>query len=206
MQIEEFTRVRNVSIAVTITCALIILLCHAMDTNANDVGALRDYIAYAEDAMSGEDIPEGLPESCSMLLRNDSIYKSNPDRVRDVLFDTVGEMEEFVDGWTFADTHKINPYINAYIKQSLWEYADWCINEESDDYWHMKYIASQKTGGYSYARQIKYKWYKVGYENAPFIVMLSLFTFVFINVLCIIYGLKGTSRKPSASKIPNQDK
>lgn len=203
MQIEQFTKVRNVSIAVTITCALVVLLCYAMDTNANDVHALQGYIYYANQCIENEDIGGQLPESCSMLLRNDLLYKSSPDHMQKTFFTTVKEMEEFVDGYEYVTSVRINPYINAYIKQSLWEYADWCIDEESSDYWHMKYIASQKTGGYSYARQIKYRWYKLGYENAPFIVILSVFIFIFINVLCALYGLNGTIGKPKVvKKIP----
>lgn len=200
MQIAQFVRIRNVSIVVTIVCAFIIFACHRIDTNSNDVNALRNYMEYSRSCVEGGDSSSFAPESCSVILRDDSIFKSNPDHVKTTSYNTVEELEEFVDGWSYADTHYVNPYVKAYIKQSLWEYADWCINEESDDYWHMKYVASQKTGVYSYTRQITYKWYKLIYEKSPFIVMASLFTFVFVNVLCIIYGLNGSTGKVTPIK------
>ncbi len=205
MQIEQFTRIRDISIVLTITTVLVIMLCHGMDTNTNDVNALHDYIHYSRQCVDTEYEVDDNTESCSVLLRNDSIYKSDPDHIPAMSMKTVEEQEAFVNGWTYADTHKINPYINAYIKQSLWEYADWCVDEESADYWHMKYIASQKTGGYSYARQIKYKWYKLAYENSPFIVMISAFLFVFVNILCILYGLSGTSKRSRVNKYNSAD-
>lgn len=200
MQIKQFTRIRNMSIIITVICTSIICMCYSMDTGFNEVFAICSYMNYSRTCVEGGTV-ENFKTSCSTLLRDDSIYKADPDKIRSKTFNTVEEMEKFVDGWDCDE--KINPYVDAYIKQSLWEYADWCINIESSDYWHMKYVASQKTGAYSYARQIKYKWYKLAYENSPFVFMISLFVFVFSNVLCILYGLSGAfgKRKP-VKKIP----
>lgn len=201
MQIEQFTKIRKKSIIITILCAFVILMCHYVDTETTNVNAILDYMRYSRECVKdGDDMEFYLFESCSILLRNDSIFKSDPDHISSKSFDSVEEMEEFVNGWGYDNTHNVNPYISAYVKQSLWEYADWCINEESPDYWHMKYVASQKTGGYSYARQIKYRWYKIAYEKAPFIVVLSFFIFVFVNVLYIVYGLSATDTKGSPVK------
>lgn len=205
MQIKDIIRIRNITILITLTCAAIVANLYLMDTNSDNVNALVDYIMYSNQCVQlEEDIAiNNLPESCSMLLRNDSLYKSSPDHLQAKSFSTVEEMTEFVDGWIYGDTVKVNPYINAYIKQSLWEYADWCINEESEEYWHMKYIASQMTGGYSYARQIKYKWYKLCYNNTPFAVIVLVFVFVFVNVLCIMYCLNGSKRiSKTVKKMP----
>lgn len=200
MQIKQFTRIRNMSIVITITCALIVMICYKVDTNRKDIAAICGYIYYANQCIVGDDTIGDLPDSCNMLLHNDSVYKSIPEHEVAIKFETVEEMEAFVDGYDYSELGKINPYINAYIKQSLWEYADWCIDEDSQDYWHMKYVASQKTGGYSYARQIKYKWYKLLYEKVPFIVIISALVFVFVNVLCILYGLSGVSSKRTTVK------
>lgn len=195
MQVEKYVRLRNMSIAVTLFCVFVILQCYMFDTGNISVEALKDYISYSSQCVKYGDSLKILPDSCSVLLRDDSRYKSNPEHEPILSFDTVEQMEEFVAGWTYGDSRRINPYINAYIKQSLWEYADWCINEESDDYWHMKYVASQMTGGYSYARQIKYKWYKLLYENSPFIFIVSTFTVIFVNVFCFMYMFKGATEK-----------
>lgn len=200
MQIRQFTRIRNMSMAVTIICAFIIFASFFMDTNREDVGALRSYMAYSRlTVLGGEsDIPTS--ESSSTLMREDARYKADPNHEARIQFDTVDSMQSFVDEWEAANMYQVSPYVNAYIKQSLWEYADWCISEDSPDYWHMKYIASQKTGGYSYARQIKYRWLKFKFDNSPFIVTLAFITFVFVNVVCALYGLSGSMQKTQLNK------
>ena len=205
MQIKEFTKVRNISVIVTILSAIIIFVCYTIDIRSDDVSALRKYITYSRTMVEDAVLVAQL-ESCSLLMKEDMLYKSDPDHVPRIRFETVEDMEAFIDGWDSTNTYSISPYINAYIKQSLWEYADWCIDESSDDYWHMKYVASQKTGAYSYARQIKYRWQKLLHENIPFISISAMFMFVFVNIVCILYGFSGSRRTSSKNiKIPKQN-
>ena len=59
---------------------------------------------------------------------------------------------------------------------STWILIDHNLVEDTEDYWHMKYIASDKIGKYNYAVLIKYKWigFITKYSSSIFVVGLLI--------------------------------
>lgn len=116
----------------------------------------------------------------SAVLNNAELTPANK-------IETVQEMFEFTD--KFRNTGYVTDWVRCYGKYIGWCLAEYSLDEESDDFWEMKYKSSDKVASYNYGLIVSYK--KEGFfiQYAPaigaYLIMVQVFVWVLWSMLFV---------------------
>jgi hypothetical protein len=135
------------------------------------------------------------------LVRMNDAYMNNPDNRMNVSISTMDEMNEFVDN--LAGVENSNNWVNSYIRYSAWHWAEFSLDEESDEYWHMKYVSSSMSSGCNYLILITYKNSGFFIKYSSVIAFVCMCISIFVWVLLVLITITRPWRK--ANKDINED-
>lgn len=114
------------------------------------------------------------------LVRINSKFMNDAKADPKMWITDLNELDAFVNQFEF--TPKSTNWVNSYIKYSVWNWAEYCLDGDSDEYWHMKYIASDKVASYNYGIIIKYKFSGWLITNAGALAFWCSFVTIFIFI------------------------
>lgn len=179
--IHEQDIISVLSLFIIVFCLGSISILCKVDRRENDVAALKNLIYHMSDVCDNtKDLDMYGELGKSELIRMCETYKSNPENQSKVEISTMDELNEFIS--KFATSYEVNDWVRCYIKYTAYQFAENSLNEDSEDYWHMKYVTSNAVSTYNYSILIKYKveGFIVKYSNIIAFCELIIVIFVFV--------------------------
>lgn len=121
---------------------------------------------------------------------------NNPELMLDVSISSEEELDKFISLFNMMDD--CSKWTRCYIKYTAYCLAEYSLNEDCDEYWHLKYIAHDKALSYNYGILIGNKYDGFIFKYTPtisFICYLSMmFLIIFWTVVDLLYIFTGGNK------------
>lgn len=182
---DYVTMIVSTIIVLLVLCILPSVLCSIYNVSSNDSNVMQDYILNVVSHSDGS-IEFDEVESLDTFIALDYIkiyILNNPDLQLDVSIKSEDDLDKFIEELGFDEN--CSDYVKCYLKYTSYCLAEYSLDEEADDYWHLKYISHDKALSYNYGILVKYK------EQGFLIKYRSLIDTVdsFMSMFLIIFWL-----------------
>lgn len=121
---------------------------------------------------------------------------NNPELTLNVAISSEEELDNFIS--LFDVTNDCSKWAECYIKYTAYCLAEYSLNEDCDEYWHLKYIAHDKALSYNYGILIGNKYDGFIFKYTPTIsficYLLAMFLVVFWIVVDLLYMFTGGNK------------
>ena len=192
---------RNNRRNLNITLSILLVICYAsvfilytLTHKTYDVKAMKHYYAYINDNVYPVvDIPDEV--ALDQLVNANKFVMTDANDIEQlkVKITTVEELDLFISNFKFADD--ASNWVRCYIYYSAYNWAEFCIDENAEEYWHIKYEANKQVGAYNYGTLIKYKVQGFMITNATRLCFLFFLLQGFVLVYWFVYTVMSIYQK-----------
>lgn len=183
---DYVTMIVCTSIVLLIMRILPSVLCSIYSVSSNDSKVMQDYILNVVSHSNGS-IEFNEVEQLDTFIALDYITQyvlSNPDLQLDVSIKSEDELNKFIEDLEFDE--ECSDYVKCYLKYTSYCLAEYSLDEEADDYWHLKYISHDKALSYNYGILVKYKEQGFLIKYQSLIDTVDSFMFMFLVIFWLI--------------------
>ena len=187
---------RNLNILLAIfllICYSSIFILYMLTHDTYDVKAMKHYYDYINsNVYEIGSVPEEI--ALDQLVNANKFAMTEAIDKTKLLYEinTVDDLAEFIDNFKFADD--ASNWTRCYIYYCAYNWAEFCINDEAEDYWHVKYETNKQVGVYNYGTLIKYKIQGTLITNATRLSFLLFLSQGFVIVYWFVYTLMSIYR------------
>lgn len=156
-----------------------------------DENVFISYINYTDKNIYKLDKSANFKNLTEMLHYNRDAMNNSIDDTKTILsIKSFDDIDTVVEDITNLGVDTCSNWVRCYILYSTYNWIEGCIDESSEEYWHMKYVTNQDVGKYNYAILIKYKWFGFFILNYYTIMVILIAIILFLWVAYWLFFIR----------------
>lgn len=165
----------------------IISILSSISKDKDDMSALAAYFTYVNENICDTYIdPETLSDyTIGQIVRANNLVMSDVDNVSKLRITSVDQMQDITDKFDFSNTSQ---YVKGYILKCLYQWFEFSIDENSDDYWQLKYTTSHNVAVYTYVVTVDNSMYNFYFAHDNKIMSILNVTWMWLIFTITVYN------------------
>lgn len=180
-------------IAIMLSLLFITRYLYTISHNTNNTEYLTNVIETIGEDFDCVNVEDVKGKGIDFIVRyiNDNVLVN--DKIKSLELDSVEDM------FTFAEKYRNESYVSDWVR-CFGKYTGWCLAEHSikencEDYWEMKYKASDKIASYNYGLLVSYKIEGFFTKYMSSIAFVLVFSQVYIYVTWVEITMSNLFKK-----------
>lgn len=180
-------------IVIMISLLLITRYLYIVSHNTNNTEYLTEVIDTISEDFDVVNVEDVKGKGIDFIVRyiNNNILVNN--ELKSIELDSVEGMFEFAE--KFENESDVSDWVRCFGKYTGWCLAEYSIDEDCDDYWEMKYKASDKVASYNYGLLVSYKIEGFFTKYVSSIAFVLVFSQVYIYVTWVEITISNLYKK-----------